>query len=712
MSRGKKKISKELKKPLAKYADELLRRLKINPVQPFKDISFDLDISKEVVAEAADELKKRGYSVAYYSEDGIRYIKLLLDKTDDSGLSITPVAIAKRKVKIAFISELRMGAIQSQISMAHWLYKVFAREEIDFGVIVGGMTIGLPSAVLQPDIFKVDIKEPIGLINYAADNFPKSKGFKTYIISNRRELELTKKVGVNPLAKIAERRDDLAFVGDIQHTFDVRGVRIKVISPWDDNSPKGLSYGLQKITDGISDRPAPQIIVTGGMHERLELADYGSQGIYVYSVASLHTQMRRQARKGVHPRLGCLILELDFDQNWVFDIDKGLKAHHINLDEYAVAEDCFKGIGDYVTSRTSNNSKVVLGRVVNDGVVSQGELSRLLNISKGTVRKVVSDVEKEAKVTISFNKASKRFEFKKEEKTSFKPLPIRYEDVFRLLTKSGGLSCTHYGSHHDMPDVVEMAYRDAAALGVRRIYHAGDVTDGPGAGGYRGHQNDVKCLDMDAMEDYTVSRWPDVRIQVIKGRPLMQSKLAINKDGQLTYQDYEIEEGEVPLQTCIIDGNHDAWAKTMMGHRPVRSLALRLPDRLRYLGPSDGSISMDGSIEEDGVYNRLTHGDGGLGYTLSAKLQKHIASHRRRVGEVKVPTILWLGNWHTNCLLVQDVVGLLLGCFKSEDEFHLRKGLVSSVGMNILELYEDNCRRLTRVISQYRNFRKHSIINK
>jgi Mn-dependent DtxR family transcriptional regulator len=713
VTREKKKATKELNKPVARYADELLKKLRANPVQAFKDISFDLNISKSVVAQAADELKRRGYSIAYYSEEGTRYIKLLLDETDDSGLNVTPVPIVKRKVKIAFISELRMGSLQSQISMAHWLYKeVFAREDVDFGVIVGGMTIGLPSAVLQSDIFKVDIKRPGELVTYAVNNFPKSKGFKSYIISNRREVELTKKIGINPLAKIAERRDDLAFAGDIQHTFDVKGVRIKVICPWDDNSPKGLSYGVQKITDGISDRPAPHIIVTGGMHERLELADYGSHGIYVYSVASLHTQMRRQARKGVHPRLGCLILELEFGEDKTFDIDKGLKAHHINLDNYAISEDCFKSVDDYAVPRISDRSRVIFDRFIREGVISQGELSRSLNVSKPLVHKFISGLQKRVGVVISFNRASKRFEFQKEEKTAFRPLNLAYEDVFRFLTKSGGLSCTHYGSHHDMPGVVDMAYKDAAASGVRRIYHAGDVTDGPGAGGYRGHQNDVKTLDMDAMEDYTVARWPRVKIKVSKEKPLTQSRLVINKDGQLTYEEYEVENGEVWLQTCIIDGNHDAWAKTMMGHRPVRSLALRLPELLRYLGPPDGSISMDGSIIEDGIYNRLTHGDGGLGYALSPKLQKHIASHRRRVGEIKTPTILWLGNWHTNCLLIQDVVGILLGSFKSEDEFHLRKGLVSSVGINILESYEDKNHRLTRVISQYRNYRKHSVVNK
>lgn len=695
----------------SKEADELLKLLKTGD-QSYKKISAMLDISEDKVVDVAAVLSKTGYDVRTYNQNDENH--LTLARTEETDIEAFPISLNHRnKMKVAIIAEPRMGTHQSQISLLHWLYQdVFDREGVDFKIVAGGLTIGQPTPTLMPDIFKGDAKKPKVLTDYVVKNFPRSKKSRTYIISNRRELASKTKDGVNLLNLIAAQRDDLAFVGDLKRTFNVRGVRIKVMSPWDDNSPKGVSYGLQKIVDNISDDEPPHIVVCGGTHTRCELADYGETGIYVFGVPSLHTQMRRQLNKGVKPHLGCLILELEFNNDGSFDINKGLKAHFINLDGYTRKNDCLADINDFSTKKLTRIEHQVLEWFVNEGVITEGEISRRLNKNEAHIRNIVAHIEKKIKIKIPLSAGAKRYEFPRIEKPVFKPLALRPEDLFRPLTKSGGMACTHFGSEHDLPDVVVSAYKDAAASGVRRIFHAGDVTEGPGASGYRGHQNDVKFADTDGLEDYTVSKWPRVMIKVDPKNPLTKTIMTLNDKGQPIYQEVPVKEGETILQTDIIDGNHDCWAKATIGHRPVRTLALRMPDLMRYLGPPDGKISMDGSIIYDGVYNRLTHGDGGLGYTISTKLQKHISSHRRRGASRGKPTVLWFGNWHTNFVLFEDELGILLASFKSEDEFHLRKDLVSWVGMNIVELFGDGQGRLTRVISEYRNYRHLGILNK
>lgn len=690
-------------------AEKLLKLLRKGD-HSFEVASALLKVSSDKVADLAEQLSGHGYAVNTYIDRGKDY--LTLARAEEVGLSVLPISLTNRKIKIAFISELRMGVYQSQISLTHWVYKeIFEKESVDFAVVAGGLTVGSPTVTLAPDIFKSGKKNPMVLADYVVRNFPKSDNFKTYLVSSRRELALKTHEGVNLLGLAAQNRSDLAVAGDLEKTFDVRGVRIKVMSAWDDNSPKGLSYGLQKIVDGISDSPAPHIIVAGGMHERCELPDYGENGIYVFGVPSLHSQMRRQFRKGILPRVGCLILELEFNKDWSIDLGKSLKADFRNLDDYIVPNDCLANIDDLSVPKLSRSCQKLLEWFVKEQVISEGELSRRLNKSKQFVRKMVALLERKCKFKIPFSPVSKRYEFPNIEKKHFKPLPLKHEDVFRLVTKEGGLACTHYGSTHDMPEVIETAFRDAASLGVRRIFHAGDVTEGPGASGYRGHQNDVKFSDMDNMEDYAVAKWPRIKMKVDPKNPLLQTKMTLNMEGQPTYQEYSVKDGEAWLQTDAIDGNHDCWAKQEIGHRPVRTLALRMPDLIRYLGPLDGKISMDGAVIFEGVFNRLTHGDGGSGYTISARLQKHVSSHRRRSVHRDKPTVLWFGHWHTNFVLFQDELAILLACFKSEDEFHLRRDFVSWVGMNVVELYVDGKNNLTRVVSHYRNYRSFAVTN-
>jgi len=680
------------------------------------DISFDkasasLDISKDTIAELSEELSSAGYDVkSYVGSDDERY--LTLKRSEDIGLEAVSIATNNRTMKIAIIAEIRMGAYQAQISMLHWLYKVFEKEDVDCVIVAGGLTVGLPTPTLQPDIFKGDWRRPRILADYVIKHFPCTKRFKTYVISNRREVASKTKEGINLLSLVAKGRDDISYVGDLEATFRFKSVLLKIMAPWDDNSPKGASYGLQKIVDSVNTDPPPHIIVVGGMHKRSELPDYGEHGIYVYSVPSLHTQMRRQLRKGIRPHLGCLILELNFKKDWSFDFNSGLRAHHFNLDRYAIKNDCLADIKDFETSKLSKQSRRVLEWLVDERIISEGELSRRLNKSKEFIRRLVAGLAKRLKLAIPFSQESKRYEFPDKEKSRFIPLDLKYDDVFKKLTKEGGLACTHFGSNHDMPEIVRLAYQEAAENGVRRMFHAGDVTEGPAASGYRGHQNDVKFSDMDRLEDYTFVKWPKIKIKVDPKRPLIQTNLVVDEDGHPCYEEQLVKEGEGWLQTDIIDGNHDCWAKQSIGHRPVRALAFRMPKLLRYLGPPDGTISMDGAVVFEGVYNRLTHGDGGLGYTISMKMQKHMASHRRRGLSRGLPTVLWFGNWHVAYMLFEDEVGIMLPCFKSEDEFHLRRDLVSWVGMYCVELFEDNNHHLTLVVTNYRNYRDKATMNK
>lgn len=695
---------------LSKNAEALLKFLKKQD-QSFSAVSALLNVSKDHIADLADSLCKIGYDVKAYAKDGDDYLSLA--RAEEIGVEAIPISLNNRKIKIGFISELRIGALQSQISLTHWIYKeIFEREGVDFVVVVGGLTIGQPTATMQPDIFRADPKNPKMLIDYAIKHFPYSDNFKTYIISSQRELASKTKDGINLIKSIASARKDLSYVGDLERTFVVRGVRIKTISPWDDNSPKGVSYGLQKIVDNIADEETPQIVVTGGMHKRSEIPDYGDNGIHVYSIPSLHTQMRRQFRKGVRPRLGCLILELEFNKDWSFDMNKGLRADYRNLDAYIQKNDCLVGADDFASVKLSKNLRLVLRWFVSERVIAEGEFSRRLNKSKEYVRKVVGLLEKRLKVKIPFSADSKRYEFPKLEKIAFKPLALKCSDVFQLLTKESGEACSHLGSNHDLPEVRQKACEEAAASGSRRNFHAGDVTEGPAASGYRGHQNDVKFPDTDSLEDYSVSKWPKVIIQVDPKRPLLQTRMKIDANGRPVYEEFLVKDGKAYFQTDIIDGNHDCWAKQLIGHRPVRTLAIRMPELLRYLGPNDGKISMDGAAIFEGVYNRLTHGDGGLGYTISTKLQKHIASHKRRGVSRGMPTVLWFGNWHVAYILFEDVLGVMLPCFKSEDEFHLRKDLVSWVGMYVVELYGDGKGHLTRVVTDYLNYRHLAIMNR
>ncbi len=684
---------------LSDKARQLLLLLK-KQKKPVTDLSKEMNISSQAVRDLAEELSNKGYDirVGHNGKDqkrvsrGEDQVLNLVRGGEDIVQDALPISVVNKTYKIGLISEIRMGAKQSQISLAHWIYKeVFEREGIDFAVVAGGLVVGKTTPTLAPDVIKSDPNE---LVEYVVKHFPQSKKFKTYVVSGRSELSWKDKDGFDIVSAICEQREDLFKAGDLERTFDVKGVRVKVMSPFDDNAPQGVSYGPQKIADNLRDDPMPQILVIGGTHRRSRIPVYN--GMYVETVPSLHTQMRRQARKGVAPRIGYTILELKFNPDWSFNPTTGLRVSLNSLDAYVNPQDCF-GVDLSKADKLDDVAKKVLEWFVREQILSEGELSRRLGQSKESVRKVVEAL-KGCGYNIPFKADTKRYEFEMQEKEKFSPSSMKYEEVYQFKTKEAEVSDTHLGNKKDLPEVFQKAYKDAAELGVRRVYNPGDVTDGPGSTGYRGHQNDVKFVGLDDLEDYVVAKWPKVKIKVDPRRPILVTRLVYNEEGKFTYKEELVKEGEIWLQTDAIDGNHDEWTYKQSGHSIVRALAARLPEHIRYLGFLHGATAVDG------IYHKVIHPRGGGGYALSFRLEKHMAALRKR-GETDLPTVVYLGHWHTAYLLFDQRLGMVVPCIKDEDEFHVILALIPLIGMFVSEVYTNQKGdMMTRVVSEYKDY--------
>lgn len=699
---GKSEADKKVDPSLSEEEKEtrLLILLKTKKFDKSEDaLAKALNTSIQDMLNIAEKLNVKGFNIHVIDKKGNgkdtkRELTLCTASDSDESEEAIPIAVANKKFKIAFLSEIRMGSKQAQISLLHWLYNVvFPKEDIDFVVVIGGLVMGKPTATTEPDALLTDAEE---MVNYAVECFPRSKKFKTYIVSGRGELSWRVKDGIDIVSAICNKRDDLRKAGELEKSFDVKGIRIKTMSAWDDNSPKAVSYGPQKIANALKDDLKPTLLVFGGLHRRSRLPKYN--GMFIETVPSLHKRMMRQGRRGVEPRIGYTIAELTFGDNWSFDPSLGLKVYLNALDQYAVSNDVY----DINVSKAANLddvSKQVLGWFVKEHIISAGDLSRRLKMGKEGVAAIIKKLAS-CGIKIPFKDDTKRYELQVSVKLKFAPPPLKYEDVYIFATKEASVSDNHSGSKKELPAIFKQAYQDAASAGVRRMYHPGDVTDGPAASGYRGHQFDVIDSDLDGMENRAVANWPQVKIKVDPKKPIMVTEMVNNTDGTISYPTkMEKSQKEVWLQTDVIEGNHDAWAWKSIGHLIVRMLAIRLPHLLRYLG------SMYGSVVVDGIYHKLIHPDGGMGYSLSPQVEKHLKLIRESGESGGLPAIAYLGHFHSSFMLFDERVGILVPCLKAPDEFLETHAMLPSMGMFINEVFTDKeGKKITRIISEYRDY--------
>jgi len=191
----------------------------------------------------------------------------------------------------------------------------------------------------------------------------------------------------------------------------------------------------------------------------------------------------------------------------------------------------------------------------------------------------------------------------------------------------GVVSDTHLGSTHCALDMLENAYDLFEQEGVKHVLHAGDLTEGPGNRGYRGHSNDVldSCQDWRGLEAYVSETYP-------------------RRKNLTTY--------------CISSSkSHDGWEYNASGRCPTADVCngrsdikpLKARDDMEWLGHDCADFRIGGLL------TRLLHPDGGSAYAASYKAQKFIEA---MPGGTK-PHLLFIGHFHSYCTVrVRNVIGI------------------------------------------------------
>lgn len=221
----------------------------------------------------------------------------------------------------------------------------------------------------------------------------------------------------------------------------------------------------------------------------------------------------------------------------------------------------------------------------------------------------------------------------------------------------GVVSDTHLGSQKQQLTFLNQFYDKCEGLGIKDIFHGGDLFDGDGSV-YRGQQYDLFKFGADAQLDYGIVNYP-------------------HRKG---------------ITTHVVAGNHD-WSFWKRGGFDILSrLSGARPD-IKYLG-STAAVVIYG-----GLKIQVTHGSGGGTYARSYRLQRLIENFTPE----NKPEIFLLGNFHNwaQVPMVRNVNGWQLGCFQAQTDFEKSKGLFPEIGGLIIEIdVNDLTKRGERPIGQ------------
>ena len=181
--------------------------------------------------------------------------------------------------------------------------------------------------------------------------------------------------------------------------------------------------------------------------------------------------------------------------------------------------------------------------------------------------------------------------------------PIKDNGVYKIPNNLDHIkllliSDTHLASKYDRVDILRYLYKKAEDSGVNYVLHSGDLTEG------------------------------------VSNRP--QQIYELKESSYIGQRDYVVEKyPHSTIPTYIIAGNHDYWWIKRCGADIVKDICDKRED-LHYLGSDCEDIKI-GKLKI-----RLYHGNGGVTYARSYRMQKYLDS----IPPEERPHILQMGHTH------------------------------------------------------------------
>lgn len=189
--------------------------------------------------------------------------------------------------------------------------------------------------------------------------------------------------------------------------------------------------------------------------------------------------------------------------------------------------------------------------------------------------------------------------------------PIKNNDVYEIPNSQEHLkllliSDTHLCSKYDRLDILKYLYARAEDEGVKHILHSGDFTDGRSNRPEQVYE--LKEASFEGQVQYCIDKYP-----TFSGK------------------------------TYVIQGNHDNWWYKSCGSEILKPISKTREDII-YLGADVADIKI-GKLKI-----RLFHGQGGIAYAKSYKIQKYLDT----IPIDEKPNILQTGHIHQAFYYKQD----------------------------------------------------------
>lgn len=257
------------------------------------------NVLKDVkISDLLTEIQTRGFFVTKRPET-------------ESGISIDTDMKRWRgdKFKFGVVSDTHLGSRYQQLTSLHEFYRLCQRKKIDTVFHCGDVVDG--ESMYRGQDYEIFVHGADAQLDYAVSNYPKVKGITTKVISGNHDQSFIKTAGFNIVKAIAEKRDDMEFIGDDLAFVNIGNVKVALM-----HGRSGVSYARsyksQKIVEQMSSENKPNFLFLGHYHVTNHIPAY--RNVETVQMPCFQAQTPYLVAKGLAPNVGALIVEVQPDE--------------------------------------------------------------------------------------------------------------------------------------------------------------------------------------------------------------------------------------------------------------------------------------------------------------------------------------------------------------------------------------------------------------
>lgn len=236
-------------------------------------------------------------------------------------------------VKIALPSDTHIGSRHQQVTALRDFYRDCDARGVQAYLHAGDMLEG--HHVHRDSVYQQYAHGLDAQLAAAVAQYPKSANGPTYFVDGNHDAWTFENVGVTSGQLLADKRDDLRFLGYYSAWIEVGKVRIHLAHGAKGGGAYAKSYRPQKLLESMSveERSQTTIAAYGHWHQDAYIGRY--QGVFGFMLPCFKSQDRFLRSLGKQPTIGGLTLEIEFTRDMkVWNVAQRWTYYEARVDDY------------------------------------------------------------------------------------------------------------------------------------------------------------------------------------------------------------------------------------------------------------------------------------------------------------------------------------------------------------------------------------------